>query len=124
MAVSVAVILKLSTPILYDALLHGSGNGWISSVHLSGFIALFNLLGGEMQLFVPLLLAIGLLELAVVLLAQERLSGLWADASARLNRLLGTEANPALERRDANQRPDQRFTLARVADASRLIGGS
>ncbi len=97
MAISVAVILRLSTPILYDALLHGSGNGWIAPAHLSDLAALLNPLGGGMELFVPLLLAIGLLELTVVLLARAPFSDWWTGASTRLNQLLGGHAPTLLE---------------------------
>lgn len=92
MVVSVAVILRLSTPILYDALLHGSGNGWVPPAQLSDLAALFSPLGGGIQLFALLLLAIGLLELTVALLDRPPMADWWVGASARLNRLLGGRA--------------------------------
>ncbi|HZC05986.1 MAG TPA: glycosyltransferase family 39 protein, partial [Ktedonobacterales bacterium] len=95
MALSIACALLLAAPVLYDALLHGSGTGWIPPARLSDFAALFNPLGGGVEPFAPLLLAIGLLELSIVALARAPLTGRWADASARLTTLLGGRA-PAL----------------------------
>lgn len=89
MAISVACILTVSAPILSDALLHGGGNGWIPPAQWSDLVALFNPLGGGMLSLTPLLIAIGVLELALVLLARAPGGGRQGATTARVNRLLG-----------------------------------
>lgn len=95
MTVSLACIFLLTTPILYDVLLHGSGNGWIPPAHPSDLVALIGLLGGGITLLAPLLLAIGVIELAIPLLAHRPAT---AHFASRLSWLLGDHTPPLLRR--------------------------
>jgi hypothetical protein len=116
MAVSTACISVLVAPIVYDVLLYGGGNDWIPPAYPSDLVALFNPLGGGIASLAPLLFAIGLLELAIVLLALAPASGAWADASSRLSHLVGGRTPPLL--RDARA---AKLPLAAVALACWLI---
>lgn len=95
LAGSVACMLVLAAPILYDALLHGRGNDWIPPAQPSDLAALLNPLGGGVASLAPLLLAIGLLELTIVIVARVPMSDKSAGASSRLSQLVGGRA-PAL----------------------------